>query len=115
MERISTTQENVAEKLQAFRADMEEIKKQEDAGSGTAHFLNMEFNPEDLLPEDMAIYEKVLKGTITWEDWKEYEDSIIDPETNTVRTGVSATRYIFKAFIGNKATIPLMSKERAQR
>lgn len=89
--------------LEIFKHEIDQIVEGE-AQAKTAHFKGREFKSDELTLEDMDIWAKVKKGTVTRDDFDYYRHRL--KETNA-----GTSRMVFKAFVANKATPILGRKE----
>ncbi len=98
--------------LSAFREQIHDIVEQEKRGEIPGkHLVSDTFNPADLTPEDMSIWEKVQSGAITEDDLRAYQKLVAGGakiETGQIPTD---SRSLFSGFITNVVGEMLMRRE----
>lgn len=104
----NNNQEEKDKKLQEFRQEISAIKARDLQNKGPAHLF--EVNPDELIEEDMIMWQKIKDESITAEDIDDYRMAILDEDGN-LREGVSESRYDFYAFIVNKAMVLLLNRQ----
>ncbi|MBI2038981.1 MAG: hypothetical protein HYT22_01715 [Candidatus Niyogibacteria bacterium] len=98
-----TPMESSENGLESFRAEMWELKAEEESGeAATAHFS--ELNPDALTEEDRAIWEKLGNHALSNEEFSAYRTEI--------SRGGNASRKHFVGFIGNKLMIQQLEDEK---
>ena len=115
--------ENPENKLKLFKEEIQAFVDKEKTERETADFLffleqeGLNLNIDELLPEDMEIWEKVKYNVITREDLAVYKVSVEDPEDMAkTETGkfISPMRYAFYGFIINRAIPKIIEREVAE-
>jgi len=115
-EKFSEGEKSPEGKLADFRAEISELKKQEDSKiEKSSHFQAGEFNPTELTKEDMDIYLKFKEGTLTTEELNRYRNKVLGSEGLAGDKGDSLIRFrtrgLFVGYIANKLSGILMREE----
>lgn len=108
MEQQKNNLENPEQKLKNFKEEIRRIVEEEREGGKTAHFPEP-IDVEELLPEDLEIWDKIWNETITQEEITQYRKSFLD-NNGEVKEGMSVSRMRFVAFASNKAGPVIMMK-----
>ncbi|MGC9610872.1 MAG: hypothetical protein ABSE68_01485 [Minisyncoccia bacterium] len=101
MEQPKNNSEDLETKMTSFREEMRGIVEEERKPEQTAHYPGS-IDADELIPEDLGVWEKIKNETITQGEMAQFRDSLLD-ETGHPKEGVSPGRIKFMAFFNNKA------------
>ena len=108
MEQQKNGFEDPETRLRNFKEEILRAVEVEREHKKTAHFPEF-MDVEELMPEDMEIWEKIKDETITMEEIIRYKKGLIDEE-GEVRNNVSPSRIKFLAFASNKSGSIIMMR-----